>query len=342
MGWWFRRGYDSAYLAALDAFVEVFDSFRDRLIEPDSAISHIRFDWDPSVQVGAIASRMRNRRDIRVALGCWSRVQGLSNILMACNDVAPWFGDACTERVSLDDWARFSQIQPQPQAESRIEAANVLAETTLMMIFMHELGHHVLGHLDRNKSHSKAKIVESKRLWLSWSNRSSSARLVQWQEVCADRFAISGLRYLIHTHGNSFPDQLLGHELDRHLGRVVPFAHLIMLLSLPGHEIAMSRYAKATHPHPLVRILASQDFSENDGKRDDDEKELVRLLRASYYAELGIEEWEKILTEASGFAKECLGYQPSPDELGRQYDLSSDAWHTATAHGSLKYRFPES
>ncbi|MCA9304042.1 MAG: hypothetical protein KC996_07970, partial [Phycisphaerales bacterium] len=155
MGWWFRRGYDSAYLAALDAFVEVFDSFRDRLIEPDSAISHIRFDWDPSVQVGAIASRMRNRRDIRVALGCWSRVQGLSNILMACNDVAPWFGDACTERVSLDDWARFSQIQPQPQAESRIEAANVLAETTLMMIFMHELGHHVLGHLDRNKSHSK-------------------------------------------------------------------------------------------------------------------------------------------------------------------------------------------
>ena len=107
-------------------------------------------------------------------------------------------------------------------------------------------------------------------------------------------------------------------------------------------ELSSSSTTSARDLRKSLNDLNPRDFSENDGKRDDDEKELVRLLRASYYAELGIEEWEKILTEASGFAKECLGYQPSPDELGRQYDLSSDAWHTATAHGSLKYRFPES
>ncbi len=338
-GWWSRRRYEASFIEALDAYVDVFQAFRNRVIPIPCSLSATRFDWNQSMNVGATASRFGKQRDIRVSLGCWSRVQDISSLLMACGDIMPWFGEANQETGTIIGWMLAPEQQPQePLSASRMEAAHVLAEMTLMMIFMHELGHHVLGHLDLQATQQKASIVETKQLWLPWQDQSRTIKLAQWHEVCADRFAVDGLKYQINRYGEAFPGQILGEDLRSHLSRVVPLAHLIMLLSLPGYDVPLGRYDFAEHPHPLVRVLASQSYpTPGENLTDEGGPDLVQLLKASYYANLSTESWKRLLEEAHRSANECLAYQPKPNSLGILFDLSQGRWKNTNTEDAVNY-----
>jgi hypothetical protein len=230
------RRYELSYVETLDAYVDVFETAIDRVLGDGSQCLKPSFDWDPKQHVGAVASN-RVQRSIRVSIGCWYAIQGLSNALMAFSDVAPWFGDPSREVESLESFHSLSNREASldPIGESRVEAANVLAESALAMLVLHELGHHVLGHLGAGSSEPREDVVEAERLCEFGSDQDGS-QSEQWQEVCADRFALSAFTHQLQAHGDAFPGQLLGFGLGRVLRRIGPLAHLVMLLSLPGYD----------------------------------------------------------------------------------------------------------
>lgn len=184
--------------------------------------------------------------------------QGITNAIFRSRDMFPGLGDASKDRLSFAELLGGGDDGEGPDTSSDPlgqEASCVTVELALAMITLHEIGHHALGHLDLGRSRLRV-LCETTDLM----EQSSPADILIRQacEIEADRFGFSRVLAFAAAGHSPFPGQLVSAALAPHLFDLAILAYFLAIVMLHTSNVSLESYDAADHPHPAVRLLASQ------------------------------------------------------------------------------------
>ena len=231
------------------------------------------FGWTSNLDsYNAAAERgwLSGARQVRLSIRWFSDLQGLANAIFRSRDTFETIGQP--EKNSFT----FAQIQEGVDAEEendaaadplRHEAACITVEMALAMIVLHEIGHHALGHMELGDG-IKFQFPEA-----DTSVGKVPENLVLCRQACeidADRFSFSRVLALAASGRGPFRSQLVSAPLTGHLFNLAVLAYSLVIALLHTRDLSLETYESLEHPHPAVRLLASQrDFAEFLVKRKD-------------------------------------------------------------------------
>lgn len=224
------------------------------------------FGWTSNLDsYDAAAGRgwLSGSRQVRLSIRWFSDLQGLANAIFRSRDTYETIGQP--EKNSFT----FAQIHQGVDAEEendaaadpvRQEAACVTVEMALAMIVLHEIGHHALGHMELGDG-IRFQFPEA-----DTSVERVPENLVLCRQACeidADRFSFSRVLALAASGRGPFRSQLVSAPLTGHLFNLAVLAYSLVIALLHTRDLSVQDYESLEHPHPAVRLLASQrDFAE--------------------------------------------------------------------------------
>jgi hypothetical protein len=260
--WQYRMRYEKSLTRALIDYESVFqeilnDLYESRARQPLS----IDFGWTcdhDAYDAEANRSLLTGTRNVRLSIRWFSDFQDLANAIFRATDTFPGIGGAERNRFTFEqitqgaDADQEQDISPDPL---RHEAACVTVEIALAMIILHEIGHHALGHLDlRDAARFRFHEADAGLSEL----RPESVRRRQACEIAADRFSFSRVLRFAASGTSPFKTQLVSHELGAHLFTLSILAYMLVIALLHTKNFSLEEHDGLEHPHPAVRMLASQ------------------------------------------------------------------------------------
>ena len=259
----YHRRYERGYAEALVAYESVFEEILADLHPTPSPVQGlgIDFGWicDPaSYRAEALARSWLRERQVRLSVRWFTDFQGITNAIFRSRDLFPALGDATGDPLSFAELLGGGDDGEGPDTSSdplRQEASCVTVELALAMIALHEIGHHALGHLDAGPSRLRMLSETPARM-----EHRAPANIL-WRQACeieADRFGFSRVLACAAAGRSPFPKQLVSATLAPHLFDLAILAYLLVIALLHTGNESLERYADADHPHPAVRLLASQ------------------------------------------------------------------------------------
>jgi len=259
--WKLRRPrHRPEYFDALVAYRDIFTDALQRMAPTTTGHDRIAFRWLPSTRFDAFADPRPGRRLIAISTECWSRLQGAANRLLSASDLLPHIGNARGEQADLESLAqdrRWLRSEPEPRCPIRRDAACVLAEIGLMLIFFHEYAHHALHHREGDPS---VRLHERVRR-LSGRHRQSDAAGLHAQEVQADCFAVLAAMPGLQAGSGAFPNQIIPGAVRPNLPSLGFVAMTLVNMCFAGRSLHPDAYATASHPHPFIRLQAALGVS---------------------------------------------------------------------------------
>jgi hypothetical protein len=270
----YRRRYDSDLANGLIAYESVFQEVLSDLhsgVETPPRLA-IDFGWICDLESWeAEAWRgFGGSRNVRLAVGWWSEFQDVTNCVFRSCDMFSEIGNAAEGRfrfAELLDGAGDDEDSDTSNDPLRQEASCVTAEMALAMLVLHEIGHHALGHMELDElRHFRVRESDSHMRKLP----SDAALLMQACEVEADRFSFTHTLPRAASGQSPFKTQLVSPCLRPHLFKLVILAYSLVIALLHTKGDSLDRYEFCDHPHPAVRLLASQFYvAESLGSQDD-------------------------------------------------------------------------
>jgi hypothetical protein len=231
------------------------------------------FGWTSNLDsYDAAAERgwLSGARLVRLSIRWFSDLQGLANAIFRSRDTFENIGQPEKGQFTLGqilDGADEDQENDAAADPLRHEAACVTVEMALAMIVLHEIGHHALGHMELGDG-IRFQFPESDS-----RARKVPADLVLCRQACeidADRFSFSRVLALAAFGRGPFRTQLVSAPLADHLLSLAVLAHALVIALLHTRDLPLETYESLEHPHPAVRLLASQsDFAGFLAKRKD-------------------------------------------------------------------------
>ena len=221
----------------------------------------IDFDWICSFDkwdAEAVPVNWGHERMVRLTI-CWfSELQGITNEIFKSRDMFPKIGTTDKNRFNYAELRAGAAASDERDASAdslRQEASCITVEIALAMIVLHEIGHHALGHMELG-SLPGLKYRESDSVLEKVSP--ATVPTLQACEVDADRFSFSRVLELAARGRSPFANQLVCPPLTCHLFSLAILAYWLVISLLHTRSDSFDRFETAPHPHPAVRLLASQ------------------------------------------------------------------------------------
>jgi hypothetical protein len=216
--------------------------------------------WNTSSLPNGFA-RMTNTNtpQIITTLGVYHRVHDFAYRLFSISDLVTGIGDAEAEggslaaRVADRAWIKDPG---EPRCPVRRNACFLTAESAISLVFYHEAGHIILGHLTAPGA-PKSYQERVKRSWISrWKRPTTTAtRKFQIQELQADRLALAVAMHHIRTQNGVFPGQIVDSQLIQHLPDIMIIAQVALHLVLADTTMSVADFDQEEHPHPMTRFI---------------------------------------------------------------------------------------
>ena len=194
---------------------------------------------------------------VRLWVGCLSELQGMANAIFRSTDCFTHIGDASTNQCNLAEILGGNEPpldQDISEDPIRAEAGYIVAEIGLAMIILHEVGHHAHQHsvfyprgfrlAEHQRRHTKPATANTK--------------VKQACELEADDF---GLVYILRKASQQqppFSTQLVAEGLQDQLFALAILAYSLVIAFLHDQDHGLEAYDDWDHPHPAVRLYASQ------------------------------------------------------------------------------------
>jgi hypothetical protein len=332
----YRRDFSDALIAYESVFQEVLS---DLYPGPDvRQCLKIDFGWTcdlDSYDAAALPGGWVRDRQVRLSVRWFSDFQGITNAIFRSRDMFMDVGDPSKGEFT------FAQLLEDAGGDSdrdsaadplRQEASCITVEMALAMIVLHEIGHHALGHMELGEPRRfKFREAESTVDAIS----PECVLLRQACEIDADHFSFSHALEHAATGRSPFSTQLVSPRLKDHLFSLAILAHSLVIALLHTQDNSFEAYELSQHPHPAIRLLASQlHFAEllarhgesanaySDGWRESlrvvqqnaDQKETLLLLANR----------RTFLEERVGRLSEVVDQQLR--KATKRYDFSSGEW----------------
>jgi hypothetical protein len=263
----YRLRYEKGFAQALCDYESVFQEILADLYPVSGTPQRlvIDFGWTcnlDSYNAAASKGLLTGIRAVRLSVRWFSELQGLANAIFRSCDLfenvgEPKKGDYTFTQIL--DGSGAEEETDAPADPLRQEAACVTAEMALAMIVLHEIGHHSLGHIDLGGG-VKFRFQEADAALEHVSGESVLCR--QACEIQADRFSFSYALGLAASGRSPFRSQLVSPRLTGHLFNLAILAYSLVIALLHTRDWSLETYESLEHPHPAVRLLASQrDFA---------------------------------------------------------------------------------
>lgn len=255
----FERGFADALVDYESVFQEVLSDLYNSPATPRALPVDIGWICDLD-SIEAIADRraVTGTRIVQLSVRWFSDFQTLANAIFRSRDMYPSVGEPETTGYSFAELLEDGDADADRDAPAdplRHEAACVTVEMALSMIVLHEIGHHACGHLDlgdvlrlvdRDSHHPEPEVSPE------------LAGRLHACEIEADRFAFSHVLGLAAVGRSPFSRQLVSADLRPHLFSVGILAYSLVIALLHTRPQTLEECATREHPHPAVRLLASQ------------------------------------------------------------------------------------
>ncbi|MEM9158485.1 MAG: hypothetical protein AAGB46_05500 [Verrucomicrobiota bacterium] len=282
----FQYARNGPFRRALLDYESVFQEILADLHSKDAENSPLDIDisWNTrSNDFNAEAKRatFTRRNQVNISVNCFIDLISTANLVFSSQDLFQWIGNADDETGNFSDVLaaddRDSYTNP-PKGPLRKEAANVTTEIGISLIILHEIGHIALGHTRLGPD-----LIGSARFRESDDDDDEidpkKARNYHACEIDADRFSFSYALNLAAQGRSPFSKQLVTRQLQAHLFDLAVLAYVLVITFLHKADHPLEYYIAKRHPHPSVRLYASQ-FSFLSFLQDDDR------LTAQYSAAL--------------------------------------------------------
>ena len=259
----YAKAFEAPFAQALVAYESVFDEVLSDLY-PAGGLKRgltIDFGWICDLEVNdafADFAPWVGVRRVRVSVGFFSELQALTNAIFRSCDFFLHLGkpnNDCPTFVEILNGAESDIDDNAPADPLRREAAFITTELALAMIVLHEIGHHALGHV---------RLGRPNNLHVTESDANVSklppevAPRFQASEIDADRFGFSRVLQLAARAQPPFRKQLVSSEMTDHFFGLAVLAYSLVIALLHEEDHPFSHYKLLTHPHPAVRLYASQ------------------------------------------------------------------------------------
>jgi len=268
--WHCRRDLSDALVAYESVFQEILSD-----LYPTPAVPRrlrIDFDWICSFKkwdAEAVPGNWVHERMVRLTI-CWFyELQGITNEIFKSRDMFPKIGVAEKDRFNYAELRAGAAAGDERDTSTdslRQEASCVTVEIALAMIVLHEIGHHAFGHMELDNLRG-LKYRESDVALEEVSSANVPSR--QACEIDADRFSFSRVLELAAGGRSPFTNQLVSPPLTCHLFSLATLAYWLVIALLHTRNDSLERFETAAHPHPAVRLLASQSHFTKYFARDD-------------------------------------------------------------------------
>lgn len=325
-----RVRYDRSFRRALFDYCGVFREILAQM-HGAGAESELRIGvgWDHRLESFNAVARSGCSPSVRLRVGCFSQLQGAANLLFRQPDLFVSVGDPSMERGEDDGSERESDS---PRCPVRREASIIVAELGLVLIFLHEIAHHVLGHLDLDKRRG-LQAVRREACTEAVLRRGSPEETERQraEELEADRFAYLYVTGLAAQDDPPFAKQLIRvPSLRQSLFELAVYAHTIVVCSFGGAGWSLARFENLPHPHPVVRLVASQSTLQELGVSEERCRAVLRESAALVARAWSRDSLESLVGPERGRVGDLCAHlrQRSLDlsPLYRRYDFGRGAW----------------
>ena len=259
----YYREHDLSVARTLIAYEGVFDEVLRDIFPTETPPRRLTIDfgWDLDLEgfdAFAVLTPYSWTRRIRFSFDFYSDIQSAANAIFRSRDFFPRIGTPNPDRPSLIEILAGEDPDEESDAPDdplRREAAFVTAELAVAMAALHEIGHHVLGHVKMRRRYN-LQIAESNA-----NPFQLPPKLVprfQASEIDADRFSFSRAMQLAAIGKPPFGKQLLTLEVRAHYLTLAVLANTILINLFHQSDCDFAFYERLPHPHPAVRLYAAQ------------------------------------------------------------------------------------
>jgi hypothetical protein len=197
------------------------------------------------------------RRRVSINVACYTTLQLLANRVFSSPAAMRRIGDPTREaRRGL-----FDRGGDAPRCPARAEASFIVAELGVVLIFLHEVAHHALGHIPPTTNTSTPAPTRRTEAALAGGDRPGpqQALRARSEELEADAFALAYIAALGLDGRPPFATQLVRQPGLRELFfEMAVLAHALVVCSFADIAKPIDAFDRSSHPHPIVRLVAAQ------------------------------------------------------------------------------------